>query len=61
MKMWIALGSIGLMFIAVTLINISRFKVNGVIKYVLATIAWASMIIAGLLIILVVFSGPVKD
>jgi hypothetical protein len=60
MKMWIALSAIGLMFIAVLFINLSRNKVSGVLKYILAVIAWASMIIAGIFIIIVVFTGPVK-
>jgi hypothetical protein len=61
MKMWIALSAIGLMFIAVFFINLSRYKVKGVWKYILAVIAWASMITAGIFIILVVFTGPVKN
>lgn len=60
MKMWIALSAIGLMFIAVLFINMSRYKVKGVWKYILAIIAWVSMIVAGIFIILVVFTGPVK-
>lgn len=61
MKMWIALSSIGLMFIAVLFINLSRNKAKGIFKYILGTIAWVSMIIAGIFIIIVVFTGPVKS
>ncbi|MCQ6266039.1 DUF2768 domain-containing protein [Fictibacillus sp. WQ 8-8] len=60
MKMWVALSSIALMFIAVFSIMISRSKLKGIFKYILAAIAYICMITAGILIVLVVFSGPVK-
>ncbi|SDM77626.1 Protein of unknown function [Fictibacillus solisalsi] len=60
MKMWVALSSIGLMFIAVFSIMISRAKLKGFFKYILAAIAYLCMLTAGILIVLVVFSGPVK-
>ncbi|CUA79504.1 MULTISPECIES: DUF2768 domain-containing protein [Anoxybacillus] len=62
LKMWISLTGIGLMFVSVFSIYFSRYKVkNKVIKIVLATIAYISMIIAGLIIVFVVFSGPVQE
>ena len=61
LKMWISLTGIGLMFIAVFSIYFSRYKVkNKIIKMILATIAYISMIIAGLIIVFVVFSRPVQ-
>ncbi|WP_257347715.1 DUF2768 domain-containing protein [Pseudalkalibacillus decolorationis] len=60
-KMWIALSAIGLMFIAVMAISFSRLKLNGFIKRIVAVFAYTCMITAGLLIMYVVFSGPVPE
>jgi Kef-type K+ transport system membrane component KefB len=60
MKMWIALFAIGLMFVAVLSIQFSRFKLKGVWRVLTAIVAYSCMIIAGILIVFVVFSGPVK-
>ncbi|ASV69185.1 DUF2768 domain-containing protein [Cytobacillus sp. FSL W7-1323] len=62
MKMWIALASMGFMFIAILLIYLSRFKLkNGVLKGVTALFAYSFMVVSGLIIFLVVFSGPVSE
>ncbi|NGP43698.1 DUF2768 domain-containing protein [Bacillaceae bacterium SIJ1] len=60
-KMWIALGAIGLMFLAVVFILASRFKLQGFFKSFTAVIAYICMVFAGLLIVFVVFSGPVDS
>jgi hypothetical protein len=60
-KMWFALGSMGLMFLAVLTILLSRFKLKGIFKWITAVIAYACMIFAGLIILFVVFSGPVNE
>jgi hypothetical protein len=60
-KMWFSLGAIGLMFIAVISILISRTKLKGIFKWVLTTIAYACMIVAGFIMLFVVFSGPVQE
>ncbi|MFC0188529.1 DUF2768 domain-containing protein [Fictibacillus aquaticus] len=60
LKMWVALSAIGLMFLAVFSIYFSREKLKGMIKFAVAAFAYACMITAGFLIMLVVFSGPVK-
>ncbi|EIT86580.1 hypothetical protein A374_03379 [Fictibacillus macauensis ZFHKF-1] len=59
-KMWVALIAIGLMFVAVTTILLSRTKLRGVLKYIISVVAYACMILAGFLIVLVVLSGPTK-
>ncbi|MDX8290664.1 MULTISPECIES: DUF2768 domain-containing protein [Metabacillus] len=61
MKMWIALASMGFMFIAILAIYLSRFKMKGFLKGAFAAIAYFFMILAGLLIFFVVFSGPVNE
>ncbi len=60
-KMWFALGSMGLMFLAVLSIMLSRYKLKGVLKWVTAILAYAFMLIAGLIIFFVVFSGPINE
>ncbi|MBB5323416.1 type IV secretory pathway TrbL component [Anoxybacillus tepidamans] len=58
-KMWIALTSMAFMFISVFSIYFSRYKAkNKIVKVVLAFIAYILMILAGIIIIFVVFSGP---
>ncbi|WLD91836.1 DUF2768 domain-containing protein [Alkalihalobacillus sp. AL-G] len=59
-KMWISLSAIGLMFVAVLSISISRIKLRGFFKSIVAIFAYACMITAGLMIVYVVFSGPVQ-
>ncbi|UAC47081.1 DUF2768 domain-containing protein [Bacillus aquiflavi] len=61
MKMWISLASMGFMFISIVLIYLSRFKLKGMFKVVTAIIAYILMIVAGIIIFLVVFSGPTPD
>ncbi|GGB51921.1 DUF2768 domain-containing protein [Fictibacillus barbaricus] len=60
MKMWVALSAIGLMFIAVFSIMLSRSKLSGIFQVIVSLFAWICMIVAGILILIVVFSGPVK-
>ncbi|TYR82579.1 DUF2768 domain-containing protein [Priestia megaterium] len=59
LKMWISLGSIAFMFISVFSIYFSRYKIkNRLFKFVLAFIAYILMILAGFIVVMVVFSGP---
>jgi hypothetical protein len=61
LKMWFALGSMGLMFLAIVTILLSRYKLKGILKWITAIIAYTFMIVAGLIILFVVFSGPVNE
>lgn len=60
MKMWISFGSMGLMFLSIIFIYLSRFKLKGILKFITALIAYSCMIVAGIIIFFVVFSGPVQ-
>jgi hypothetical protein len=60
MKMWVALSAIGLMFIAVFPIMFSRSKLKGILQGAFSLFAWVCMIVAGILILIVVFSGPTQ-
>ncbi|PGS50776.1 DUF2768 domain-containing protein [Bacillus cereus] len=62
MKMWLALGAIGFMFFAVSFILLSRHKIkNKFLKEITALVAYTLMIVSGIVIFLVVFSGPVQQ
>lgn len=62
MKMWLALGAIGFMFFAVSFILLSRHKIkNKFLKGITALVAYTLMIVSGIVIFLVVFSGPVQQ
>ncbi len=61
MKMWISFASMGFMFISIILIYLSRFKLKGVLKAVVTILAYIFMILAGIIIIFVVFTGPVSE
>jgi hypothetical protein len=59
MKMWISLSSMGFMFIAIILIYLSRFKFKQkTLKMITAVFAYLLLMVSGLIIFLVVFSGP---
>lgn len=59
LKMWISIGAMGLMFISIVMIYLSRYKLNnGVFKFITALIAYIFMIISGIIIFFVVMSGP---
>lgn len=59
MKMWISLASMGFMVIAIIFIYLSRYKLNqGVLKAFTAVVAYLLLVVSGLIIFLVVFTGP---
>nr|WP_110927603.1 DUF2768 domain-containing protein [Bacillus massiliglaciei] len=57
-KMWISFIAMAFMFISIFSIYISRYKLKGIWKAVTAVIAYLLMIAAGLIIFIVVISGP---
>jgi len=59
MKMWISLASMGFMVIAIIFIYLSRYKLKqGVLKAFTAVVAYLLLVVSGLIIFLVVFTGP---
>ncbi|MDX8359871.1 MULTISPECIES: DUF2768 domain-containing protein [Bacillaceae] len=60
-KMWISLAAMGFMFLAIIAIYFSRFKLKGVLKGIVALFAYCFMVLAGIIIFFVVFSGPVSE
>ncbi len=61
LKMYISFFGIGFMFLSVVLIYLSRYKLKGFFKMITAVIAYILMVLAGIIIFFVVFSGPVAD
>ncbi|WP_409298061.1 DUF2768 domain-containing protein [Peribacillus sp. SCS-26] len=57
-KMWISFAAMGFMAISILIIYLSRYKLKGFLKIVTAVIAYVLMISAGLIMLLVVLSGP---
>ncbi|OEH93464.1 DUF2768 domain-containing protein [Bacillus solimangrovi] len=62
MKMWISFAGIIFMFVSVVLIMFSRGKLKpGIFRFITSFIAYVLMILAGIIIFFVVFSGPVPE
>lgn len=62
MKMWISFVGMGFMIISVLLVYFTRFKLkNRVVKGILNTISFILILLAGIIIFFVVFSGPVPE
>ncbi|MEA3319019.1 DUF2768 domain-containing protein [Sutcliffiella horikoshii] len=62
MKMWISFVAMGFMIISVLTVYFTRFKVrNNIIRGILNTVAFLLILLAGLIIFYVVFSGPVPE
>lgn len=61
MKMWVSFAGIFLLIIAVTFISLSRYKLSGWLSKTFALIAYFSLIIGGLIIFYIVFSGPTPE
>jgi uncharacterized membrane protein SirB2 len=57
--MWISIASMGILFVAMILIYFSRYKLKQkIFKIVSAIIAYLLLFVSGVIIFLVVFSGP---
>jgi hypothetical protein len=56
LKMWISVAGMGLMFLAILTIYLSRFKLTGILRFITAAIAYILMIISGIIIFFVLFT-----
>ncbi|MEO2074262.1 MAG: DUF2768 domain-containing protein [Bacillus sp. (in: firmicutes)] len=52
-KMWISIGGMGLMFLAIITIYLSRYKLKGILRVITAIFAYLFMIVAGLTLLIV--------
>ncbi|WP_033828541.1 DUF2768 domain-containing protein [Bacillus andreraoultii] len=61
-KMWISFAAMGFMFLSIVLIYLSRYKLKQkFFRIVTAIFAYGLMIYAGIIIFLIVFSGPTSS
>jgi len=58
--MWISFAGIILLFIATGLILLSRHKLKGWLAAIVSLIAYISLVLGGLIILYIVFSGPTQ-
>lgn len=54
----ISFGGIGLLIVAIALIQLSRKKLKGIISVVVSVLAYICLIIGGLIVLFIVISGP---
>lgn len=59
-KMWISFGAMGFMIISLFSIYFSRYKLKGILKGIVGVFAYLFMILAGIIMFLVVLSGPTQ-
>lgn len=57
-KEMISFVGIGLLILAIALIQISRRKLSGIFSYIISFIAYLCLISGGLIVLYVVLSGP---
>ncbi|MEH6943858.1 DUF2768 domain-containing protein [Bacillus sp. JJ722] len=60
-KMWISFAAMIFMTISIVLIYFSRFKLKGFFKAVTTVFAFILMVLAGIIVFLVVLSGPTNS
>ncbi|MCA1009473.1 DUF2768 domain-containing protein [Halobacillus halophilus] len=58
LNMYISFAGILFLFLAIGLILLSRHKLKGVLSGIVAFLAYVFMILGGLIIFYIVFSGP---
>ncbi|PWU68633.1 DUF2768 domain-containing protein [Gracilibacillus dipsosauri] len=58
MMMWVSFAGMFALFLAIGLILLSRYKLKGIVAGIVATFAYAFLIIGGLIIAFVVLRGP---
>lgn len=54
----ISFGGIGLLILAMALIQISRRKLTGVMSGIVSVIAYICLLVGGLIVLFIVVSGP---
>jgi hypothetical protein len=56
LKMWISIAGMGLMFLAIITIYLSRYKLKGILKVLTAVLAYIFLIISGITLFVVLFT-----
>ncbi|MFB4169225.1 DUF2768 family protein [Virgibacillus sp. JSM 102003] len=58
LKMYISFGGMALLLLAIGLIILSRYKLKGLLAGIVSILAYLSLILGGIIILYIVFSGP---
>jgi Protein of unknown function (DUF2768) len=56
LKMWISIAGMGLMFLAIITIYLSRYKLKGILKFLTGVLAYIFLIISGITLFVVLFT-----
>ena len=56
LKMWISIAGMGIMFLAIITIYLSRYKLTGILKFFTAVLAYIFLIISGITLVIVLFT-----
>ncbi len=56
LKMWISIAGIGIMFLAIITIYLSRYKLKGIFKMITAILAYLFLILSGIILFVVLFT-----
>lgn len=54
----ISFGGIGLLILAIALIQLSRRKLTGVFSVIVSVIAYICLVVGGFIVLFIVISGP---
>ncbi|RSK27442.1 DUF2768 domain-containing protein [Bacillus sp. HMF5848] len=61
-KMWFSLAGLGFMFISVFFVYLAQFKLkNRILQFILNFVSLVLILLSGLIIFFIVFSGPVSE
>ncbi|OZU90103.1 hypothetical protein CIL03_02890 [Virgibacillus indicus] len=58
LKMYISFAGMILLILSIGLILLSRYKLHGVIAGIVSVLAYICLVVGGLIILYIVFSGP---
>ncbi|MEN2766171.1 DUF2768 domain-containing protein [Ornithinibacillus xuwenensis] len=58
LKMWISFAGMFLLILAIGLIVLSRHKLKGIFAIITSFFAYISLLLGGIIILYIVFSGP---
>ncbi|GAA0599802.1 DUF2768 domain-containing protein [Virgibacillus siamensis] len=58
LNMWISFAGMALLLLSIGLILLSRYKLRGLLAGIVSVLAYLSLILGGIIILYIVFSGP---
>ncbi|PTL40378.1 MAG: DUF2768 domain-containing protein [Alkalicoccus sp.] len=61
LKMWVSFIAMALMFLSVVITIFTKEKLTGVLRYSLLTMSFVCIVVSGLIVLVITFSGPVPE